>query len=142
MARPVVLSVEDSDTEYYIIKIAVQECGLPVTLHRAADGEQALRFLSRTHGYEAAPRPDLILLDMTLPKEDGFQVLSEIRMTESLRSIPVVIFTSSVMDAARKKAIAFGADDCISKPRTLKALTDAIRSLCERFLADGDQAST
>ena len=76
-----------------------------------------------------------------LPKKDGFQVLSEIRMTESLRSIPVVILTSSVLDTARKKAMALGADDCISKPRTLKGLTDAMRSLCNRFLADGGTPS-
>jgi CheY-like chemotaxis protein len=142
MARPVVLSVEDDDTESYIIKIAVEECGVPVDLHRAADGEQALRFLHRTHGHEAAARPDLILLDMTLPKKDGLEVLSEIRRTESLRSIPVVIFTSSLRETERKKAIAFGADDCITKPRTLKGLTDAIRSLCDRFFAGGGQTSS
>jgi two-component system response regulator len=136
MARPVVLSVEDDDTESYIIKIAVDECGVPADLHRVADGEQALRFLRRTHGHETAPRPHLILLDMSLPKKDGLEVLSEIRGTESLRSIPVVIFTSSLREADRKKAIAFGADDCISKPRTLTELTDAIRSLCDRFLAE------
>lgn len=141
MGLSVVLSVEDNDAEYYIIKVAIEECGAPIDLHRAADGEQALRFLRRTNGYEAAPRPDLILLDMTLPKKDGLQVLSEIRMSASLRSIPIVIFTSSLRDAERKKAIACGADDCVSKPRTLKELTDAICSLCARFLADGDRGS-
>jgi chemotaxis family two-component system response regulator Rcp1 len=91
MASSVLLSVEDSDAEYYIIQLAVQELKIPVQLCRVADGEQALWFLQRAHGYEVAPRPDLILLDLNLPKKDGFEILAEIRASASLRSIPVVV---------------------------------------------------
>ncbi len=135
MAR-VLLSVEDSDAEYYIIKIAVQEVDFPVQLWRVADGEQALWFLQKTHGYEIAPRPDLILLNLNLPKKDGFEVLAEIRAVEPLRSIPVIIFTSSSLATERKKALTLGAQDYISKPGTLDGLIDALRSVCNRFLVE------
>ena len=136
MPPGVVLSVEDSDAEYYVIKIAVQEVDIPVQLCRVADGEQALWFLQKTHGYEIAPRPDLILLDLNLPRKDGFEILAEIRASESLRSIPVVIFTSSSLATERKRALTLGAQDYISKPRTLDGLINALRSVCYRFLAE------
>ncbi len=136
MASHVLLSVEDSDAEYYIIKIAVQEVDFPVQLWRVADGEKALWFLQKTHGYEIAPRPDLILLNLNLPKKDGFEVLAEIRAVEPLRSIPVIIFTSSSLATERKRALALGAQDYISKPGTLDGLIDALRSVCNRFLVE------
>jgi CheY-like chemotaxis protein len=70
-----------------------------------ADGEEALLFLQKTRGYELAPRPDLILLNLNLPKRDGFEVLSDIRDTDALRSIPVIIFTSSSLTSERQKAL-------------------------------------
>jgi two-component system, chemotaxis family, response regulator Rcp1 len=135
MAR-VLLSVEDNDVEYYIIRMAVQEVDIPVQLCRVADGEQALWFLQKTHGYEIAPRPDLILLNLNLPKKDGFEVLAEIRAVEPLRSIPIIIFTSSSLATERKKALTLGAQDYISKPGTLDGLINALRSVCYRFLAE------
>jgi two-component system response regulator len=136
MAHRVLLSVEDSDAEFYIIKIAMKELEIPVQLCRVADGEQALWFLQKTHGYEIAPRPDLILLNVNLPKKDGFEILADIRANESLRSIPVIVFTSSALATERKKALTLGARDYISKPGTLDGLIDALRSLCDRFLAE------
>jgi CheY-like chemotaxis protein len=135
MASSVLLSVEDSDAEYYIIQLAVQELKIPVQLCRVADGEQALWFLQRAHGYEVAPRPDLILLDLNLPKKDGFEILAEIRASASLRSIPVVVFTSASVPPERTKALALGAEDYISKPKDLDGLFDELRSVWSRFLA-------
>jgi CheY-like chemotaxis protein len=136
VASRVLLSVEDSDAEYYIIKMALKELDTPVQLHRVSDGEQALWFLQRTHGYEIAPRPDLILLNVNLPKRDGFEILADIQASESLRSIPVIIFTSASLATERKKAMALGAEDYISKPGTLDGLIDALKSVCNRFLAE------
>jgi CheY-like chemotaxis protein len=135
MPTRVLLSVEDNDTEYYIIKMALKELDTPVQLHRVVDGDQALWFLQKTHGYEIAPRPDLILLNVNLPKRDGFEILAEIRASEALRCIPVIIFTSASFAAERKKALALGAEDYISKPGTLDGLIGALRSVCDRFLA-------
>jgi two-component system, chemotaxis family, response regulator Rcp1 len=136
MATRVLLSVEDNDTEYYIIKMALKELDIPVQLHRVVDGDQALWFLKKTHGYEIAPRPDLILPNVNLPKRDGFEILAEIRASEVLRSIPVIIFTSASFAAERKKALALGAEDYISKPGSLGGLIEALRSVCDRFLAE------
>ncbi len=125
MGQRVLLSVEDSDAEYQLIKLAVEEAQVPVRLCRVLDGEEALRFLQRAGGYEVAPRPDLILLNLNLPKRDGFQVLAAIRATDSLSSIPVVMFTSSSRESERRKALELGADDFISKPGTLEELLQA-----------------
>jgi two-component system, chemotaxis family, response regulator Rcp1 len=137
MGQRVLLSVEDSDAEYHLIKMAVEETAIPVRLCRVSDGDEALWFLRRIHGYEAAPRPDLILLNLNLPKKDGFQVLTEIRTSGSLRSIPIIMFTTSARATERKKAIALGAQDFISKPGTLAELLEAVTAVCERFLAEG-----
>jgi two-component system, chemotaxis family, response regulator Rcp1 len=133
----VLLSVEDSDAEYYIIKMALRETGIPVDLHRVKDGEQALSFLQKVDGYEIAPRPDLILLNVNLPRKDGFEVLTDIQASDTLRAIPVVVFTSSSLTKEKKKALALGAQDYISKPGTLAGLIDTLRSVCSQFLANG-----
>ena len=130
----VLLSIEDNDADYWVIKMALEERGVPVQVCRVLDGEQGLLFLQRTDGYEAAPRPHLILLDINLPKKNGLDVLAHIRSTESLRSIPVVMFTSSSLEWERNKALALGAEDFISKPGTLDGLTAALSSVCSRFL--------
>jgi len=136
MADRVLLSVEDNNAEFYIINIAVKGCGSSIDLRRVSDGEEALHFLRKTSGYELAPRPDLILLDVNLPKTDGFTVLREARTTESFRPIPIVVLTSSTLDSDRRKALALGADDFVSKPGSFDELVRAVRSICCRFLLD------
>jgi two-component system, chemotaxis family, response regulator Rcp1 len=136
MPYRVLLSVEDNDSEYYIIKMSVEELKIPVQLHRVSDGEQALWFLEKIHGYELAPRPDLILLNLNLPKKDGFDVLTEIRANDLLRAIPVIIFTSASLVTEKKKALALGARDYISKPGTLNGLIEALRFVCSQYLAE------
>jgi CheY-like chemotaxis protein len=69
-------------------------------------------------------------------EKNGFEILAEIEASESLRSTPVIIFTSASLATERKKALALGADDYISKPRTLDGLIDALKSVCNRFLAE------
>jgi two-component system, chemotaxis family, response regulator Rcp1 len=136
MATRVLLSVEDNDTEYYIIKMALKELDIAVQLHRVVDGDQALWFLKKTHGYEIAPRPDLILLNVNLPKRDGFEILGEIRASEVLRPIPVIIFTSASFATEKRKALALGAEHYITKPGSLDGLIGALRSVCNPFLAE------
>jgi two-component system, chemotaxis family, response regulator Rcp1 len=134
VSHRVLLCVEDNDGEYYLIRMAVREAGIPVEICRVADGEQALHFLRRVNGYELAPRPDLILLNVNLPRKDGLEVLSDIRASDSLRSIPTVMFTSSALATEKKRALALGAEDFISKPGTLSGLLEVVRFLCCRYL--------
>jgi CheY-like chemotaxis protein len=135
MGAQVLLSIEDDDAEYFIITIALNELDMPIRFFRVADGEQAMRFLENTHGHEQAPRPDLIVLNLHLPGKDGFEVLAEIRENESLRSIPIIIFTTSSATAERKRALALGANDFVSKPGTLTGLIETLRTICAQYLA-------
>jgi CheY-like chemotaxis protein len=135
MAERVLLAIEDDDAEYFIITIALKELAIPIRFLRVPDGEQGIGFLENTHGHELAPRPDLILLNLNLPKKNGLEVLAEIRENESLRSIPVIIFTTSNTTAERKRALALGANDFISKPGTITSLIETFRTICTQYLA-------
>lgn len=135
MAERVLLSIEDDDSEYFVVTIALKELDIPIRFFRVPDGEQGMWFLENTHGHELAPRPDLILLNLNLPKKSGFEVLSEIRENESLRSIPIIIFTTSSTTAERKRALALGANDFISKPGTITGLVETLRTICTQYLA-------
>jgi CheY-like chemotaxis protein len=83
--------------------------GLPLEIHVASDGERALDFLKRTEWDSAAPRPDVLLLDINLPKVDGFEVLRIVRANQKYKEIPVLIVTSSDSPADRKEAARLGA---------------------------------
>jgi CheY-like chemotaxis protein len=86
-------------------------------------------------GITTYARPDLVLLNVNLPRKDGFEVLSEIQASDTLRSIPVIVFTSSALTKEKRKALALGAHDFITKPGSLAGLIDTLRSVCSQFLA-------
>jgi len=94
--RPVdILLVEDNNADVELTRQALREAQIPNSLHVAEDGEEAMEFLRRTAGHEAAPRPDLIILDLNLPSKNGREVLHEIKSDDDLKSIPVVVLTTS-----------------------------------------------
>src|SRR3954471_10985142 len=90
-----ILLVEDNPGDYRLTKEALREGKVYNNLHWAKDGVDALDFLKRRGRHAAAPRPDIILLDLNLPKKDGREVLEEIKTDDDLKSIPVVILTTS-----------------------------------------------
>ncbi len=126
----IALSVEDDDAVYILLQVAFQEVANEFELIRALDGEHALARLRKLHPHENAPRPDLILLDLNLPKMDGSEVLEAIRRDELLNSIPVVIFTSSRLDSDRAKCLALGARDFISKPNDFDSFVESVKAAC------------
>ena len=128
MATWTLLYVEDSDADHYIVDLATKELDFPVRLCRVRDGEEGIWFLEKTHGYENAPTPDLVLLDLNLPKRDGFEVLAVVRASDALRSIPVIMFTTSRAEYEKKKALALGANDYISKPGTITEVIETLRT--------------
>jgi CheY-like chemotaxis protein len=130
MPGRLILYVEDDDAAFHLARTVLREEDPSLQLVRASDGEQALAFLGRLSTYENAPRPDLILLDMNLPKKSGFQVLAEVKATESLRSIPVVIFSTSESVSDSDNCRALGARDYITKPTSFDAFVDALRRAC------------
>jgi CheY-like chemotaxis protein len=128
MSKRIILYVEDDDAAYSLFRIVVGEVYLNLELHRACDGEQALSFLRKTGAHHDAPRPDLVLLDLNLPNRHGFDVLSEMKATESLRSIPVIIFSSSSAPADKTCSLALGAEKFVSKPNNLDLFVEALKS--------------
>jgi CheY-like chemotaxis protein len=128
MGKRIILYVEDDDATYLLFRIVVGEVYVNLELHRACDGEQALDFLRRTGAHHDAPRPDLVLLDLNLPKRNGFEILVEIKATESLRSIPVIIFSSSSAPTDKTRSLSLGADKFVNKPNSLDLFVEAIKS--------------
>ncbi len=111
-----ILLVEDNPGDADLTRDALESGKVLVRLTVVADGEQALAYLRRQPPHEQAERPDLILLDLNLPRLSGREVLTEVKSDESLRAIPVVVLTSS--DAANdiSKSYALGANCYVTKP--------------------------
>jgi CheY-like chemotaxis protein len=128
VAAPLVLSVEDSDGDYNLMEFVLQQLG-KVDLRRASDGEQALTFLKSSN----KPRPDLILLDVNIPRKNGFDVLAFIKSQDSIRHIPVVIFTSSWDAREKTKALALGAE-FVTKPNSLDGMVKVLNEICAKYL--------
>lgn len=129
------LHVEDEDVSAAIFRAAFEEAGIEVTISRVADGEQALRYLRGAGLYVTVKRPDIIFLDLNLPRVDGWQVLLERKEEESLRSIPVVVLSTLYGRANRDRAYALGAKYYITKPATFHALVVEVKSAYHRFAA-------
>ena len=124
-----ILLVEDDPDDVELMSEVLRETKIPSDLHVAMDGEEALHLLHREGGFASAPVPDVVLLDLNLPKKDGRQVLAEIKSNPSLRSIPVIVMTTSgaeqdVLEAYDKHANAF-----VRKPVGYTALLDVVRSI-------------
>jgi len=119
MNERVVLSVEDSDADFYLIQLALKEAGIAIKVCRTLDGADGISFLERSGDYANAPRPDLILLNVNMPRRNGFEVLSFINHHEAVRTIPVIMFTTTSDPRERKQALALGAKAFLTKDGTL-----------------------
>ncbi|MBV8068305.1 MAG: response regulator [Acidobacteriaceae bacterium] len=133
MPNKVLLYVEDEDAAVFLLETALQEAQIPVQLYRVSDGEQALAFLQKAGAYSKAPRPDLILLDLNLPRMNGLEVLSEMQSHGDLRSIGVVVFTSSSLAADRRRSLSLGAREYITKPSSFDGFVQAVRTACSQL---------
>lgn len=116
MKQLCVLLVEDNPGDQRLVKEALRENDLQCELHIAEDGVQALQFLRREGKYQDAPRPDLILLDLNLPKISGREVLGELKAEEGLKSIPVVVMTTSQADEDISKVYGLNGNCFVTKP--------------------------
>ncbi len=128
--RPIViLMVEDNPGDVRLTVEALKEGKVRNILHTVEDGEEALNFLRRQGTYSKAPRPDLILLDLNLPKKNGREVLAEIKEDPDLRRIPVVILTVSRAEQDILKTYDLHANCYISKPVDLEQFLTVVRSI-------------
>jgi CheY-like chemotaxis protein len=124
-----VLLVEDNEADVRLTREALREAGEDVRLSAVSDGEQALAFLRREDGFAEAPRPDLVLLDLNLPRKNGLEVLAELRADQSLPPIPVIVLTSSAAHSDVQAAYARGANAFVVKPLELDAFMDLIGAI-------------
>jgi chemotaxis family two-component system response regulator Rcp1 len=132
-ARPIqVLLVDDSPADVRLTREALGEGKISSQLSVVGDGVEALRFLRREGAYATVPRPDLVLLDLNLPRKSGREVLEEIKSDPDLRRIPVMVLTTSRADEDLNTAYSLHANCYIRKPVNLDEFLDVVRSI-EQF---------
>ncbi len=124
-----ILLVEDSPSDAELTVEALREGKMRNRLSLVEDGVQAMAFLRRQGEYAQAPRPDLILLDLNLPRKDGREVLEELKADESLKLIPVVVLTTSRAEQDVLRAYRSHANCYITKPVDFKQFLEVVRSI-------------
>ncbi len=124
-----ILLVEDDPGDIDLTRETLKEGKVLINLNVVRDGVQALQYLRREGPYGDSPRPDLVLLDLNLPKKDGREVLSEIKNDPNLRSIPVIILTTSDADSDILKTYGLGGNCYITKPVGLAQFTRVVQGI-------------
>lgn len=128
--RPVeILLVEDNPGDERLTREALKEGKVYNNFHWVKDGVEAMEFLRRQGRYKDAPRPDIVLLDLNLPKKDGREVLAEVKADPNLRLIPVVIITSSEAEQDVLKTYELHANCYVTKPVDLEQFIKVIQSI-------------
>ena len=134
--RPVeILLVEDSESDAELTEEALTEGKVLSNLHCVEDGVDALAFLRQQGKYTNAPRPDLILLDLNLPKKDGREVLAEVKADKSLKLIPVIVLTTSAAERDILKTYELNGNCYITKPIDLEQFISVVKRIEEFWLA-------
>lgn len=122
------LLVEDDDDHATLVERALRENRVMNSLHRARDGEEAMQYLKGSDGKDS-PRPDVILLDLNLPRKSGHEVLVEVKNDPSLRTIPIVVLTTSQAEADRERAYNSHANSYLVKPLDFSCFRELIHDL-------------
>jgi len=133
----VILLVEDDEAHAILITRALEEAGAENKIYLVSDGEEALDYLFRRGNYaakESSPRPDLVILDLRLPKLDGHEVLTAIKQSEDLKSIPVVVFTTSDNKEDIAQAYRNHANSYLVKPLGFGKFSELIREVSTYWL--------
>jgi CheY-like chemotaxis protein len=129
-----VLLVEDDEGDVLMTREAFEHHKLRNQLHVVPDGVEAIAFLRREGQHAGAPRPGLILLDLNLPRKDGREVLEEIKSDETLRSIPVVVLTTSQAEEDILRSYNLHANAYVAKPVDFERFIDVIRQIDDFFV--------
>jgi len=126
-----ILLVEDNQADVVLTKAALHDAGLNYALHVARDGEKALAFLRRKGRYSGMKQPDIVLLDLNLPRVDGHQVLAEMKADPALKHIPVIVLSGSINDQDMRRAYEEQAAKYLVKPVAVKEYFAIIRTIRE-----------
>jgi CheY-like chemotaxis protein len=126
-----ILLVEDSSSDAYLLKeLFAGKANAPI-IHWVVDGYHALDFMYQRREHAQASRPDMILLDLNMPRINGYEVLKELKTNPSFASIPVVILTTSKSPLDYSQCKVLGADDCLTKPHSLKEYEMLVQKLLD-----------
>jgi CheY-like chemotaxis protein len=128
-----ILLVEDDPGDVLMTREALEESKLLHTLHVMDNGEEAVRFLKRQEPHQDAPRPDLVLLDLNLPRLDGREVLSFIKADPVLRSIPCVVLSTSDAEDDVTRSYELHANAYVTKPVDFAAFSTVVRQIDDFF---------
>jgi len=143
--KNLILVVEDSDEDFEVFCRIMLDLSLELSFFRVCDGEDALDYLYQQGSYQdpqLSPRPSIILLDLNLPGTDGRDVIREVKQNQSLKTIPIVVLTTSSSPKDIKTCYEFGANSYLLKPMGLKQLKDAIAIFCQYWLQTAILPST
>jgi CheY-like chemotaxis protein len=124
-----ILLVEDDPADVRMTQEALKAAGIDYRLHVVSDGVEAIDYLYRTRRLADVPRPDVVLIDLNLPKANGHEVLLEIKSNDELRDIPVVVLTSSQAHRDRQLSYQADADWFVTKPTGLEAYADTMKRI-------------
>lgn len=130
-----ILLVEDSEPDILLTEEAFAAAGVTNRLHVTRDGVEALAFLRREPGFEGAPRPDVILLDINMPRMNGLEVLAELKRDPQLMTIPVIVLTTSQADEDILRSYQAHAASYVVKPLDFEHFYQAIHSLGRYMLS-------
>ena len=130
-----ILLVEDDPADIRLTQEALKEAKVANDLHVTTDGEQALQFLRQEGRFSAAPRPDLILLDLNLPKKGGREVLASIKGDQKLKRIPVVVLTTSKAEEDILRSYELNCNSYVTKPVDLEQFIEMVKSIDNFWLS-------
>ncbi len=126
-----VLMVDDNPADLDLAREALRDKAYRTQIYTVRDGEEALSFLQKKVPFSEKPRPDLILLDLNLPKKDGRRVLADLKADSSLHGIPVVIFSTSQLSEDIARSYELGANCYVTKPGNLIEFFGAVKAIEE-----------
>ncbi|HEX7746698.1 MAG TPA: response regulator [Micromonosporaceae bacterium] len=128
-----ILVVDDDPADVLMIEEALEQSGVEKTVEVVGDGQEAMEFLRRSGRHGAARRPDMILLDLNMPRMDGRQVLGEVKADPDLRTIPIVVLTTSNADTDILSSYTLQANAYVTKPMDLDEFNTVVRHIDEFF---------
>jgi CheY-like chemotaxis protein len=133
-----ILLVEDNSSDAYLLREIFARQANPAEIHWVTDGYNALDYIFQRNEYLHAQKPDLILLDLNMPRINGYEVLKELKTNEPLTGIPIIILTTSRDPLDHTQCKALGADMCLSKPHGIRDYEDLVERLMSWAQLRGD----
>ncbi|MFI3158362.1 MAG: response regulator [Methylococcaceae bacterium] len=130
-----ILLLEDEPSDAYLVRMALKEGKVLARLHHVVDGREGLDFLNKIEKYTDAPRPDLIFLDLNMPRMNGCEFLTAIKADEHFKGIPVVVLTTSDVETDVVRSYQLGATSYITKPVDMPQFIKAIQQIGEYWFS-------